>query len=135
MAYNLKVNESDAKALVPEQEIIDGIVQGIVQGSSILPLMRRLPDATSSTAVLNVLDTLPVTYWVDEGVSNGRKQTTKASWEKKKLYMQEIAVIVPIKQNLLDDAEYDIFGQLRPLLIQDAYKVIDEAIQHYSEKV
>lgn len=128
MAYNLKVSEKDAKALIPEQEIIDGIVQGITKGSSILPLMRRLPDATSDTAVMNVLDTLPITYWVDEGVANGRKQTTNASWEKKKLYMQEIAVIVPIKQNLLDDAEYDIWGQIRPLLIQDAYKLIDEAI-------
>lgn len=128
MAYNLKVNERDAKALVPEQEIIDGIVQGVIQGSSILPLMRRLPDATSDTASFTVLDSLPVTYWVDEGVNNGRKQTTNAAWAKKKMYMQEIAVIVPIKQNLLDDAEYDIFGQLRPLIIQDAYKLIDEAI-------
>ena len=41
MAYNLKVNENDAKALVPEQEIIDGIVQGIVRGSSILSLMEK----------------------------------------------------------------------------------------------
>lgn len=128
MAYNLKVNEKDAKALVPEQEIIDGIVQGITQGSSILPLMRRLPDATSDVATMTVLDSLPITYWVDEGVSNGRKQTTNAAWKNKKLYMQEIAVIVPIKQNLLDDAEYDIFEQIKPLLVQDAYKLIDEAI-------
>lgn len=128
MAYNLKVNEKDAKALVPEQEIIDGIVQGITQGSSILPLMRRLPDATSNTASFTVIDSLPVTYWVDEGVNNGRKQTTNAAWKNKKIYMQEIASIVPIKQNLLDDAEYDIFGQIQPLLIQDAYRLIDEAI-------
>lgn len=128
MAFNLKVNEKDAKALVPEQEIIDGIVQGIIQGSSILPLMRRLPDATSDTATMTVLDSLPITYWVDEGVNNGRKQTTNAAWKNKKLYMQEIATIIPIKQNLLDDAEYDIFGQVQPLLIQDAYKHIDEAI-------
>ena len=113
---------------MPEQEIINGIVQGVIQGSSILPLMRRLPDATSDVAVMNVLDTLPITYWVDEGVANGRKQTTKASWERKKLYMEEIAVIVPIKQNLLDDANYDIFEEIKPLLIQDADRLIDEAI-------
>ena len=128
MAYNLQVNANDAKVLVPEQQIIDDIVQGIIRGSSILPLMRRLPDATSDVAVMNVLDTLPITYWVDEGVANGRKQTTKASWDKKKMYMEEIAVIVPIKKNLLDDASYDIFGQMKPLLVQDAYKLIDEAI-------
>lgn len=128
MSYNLKVNEGDAKVLVPEQEIIDGIVQGVVKGSSILGLMNRLPDATSNIAKFTVLDKLPVTYWVDEGVNNGRKQTTNAAWAKKQIHMAELAVIVPIKKNLLDDAEYDIFGQMRPLLIQDAYKLIDEAI-------
>ena len=73
MAYNNIISNADAKVLQPEQEIVDSIVQGITQGSTILPLMRRLPDMVSGTATMNVLDTLPVTYWVDEGVSNGRK--------------------------------------------------------------
>ena len=128
MAYNKIISNEDAKVLQPDQQIITEIVQGVTRGSSILPLMRRLPDATSGTAVMNVLDTLPITYWVDEGVNNGLKQTTNASWKNKKLYMQEIAVIVPIKKNVLDDANYDIFGEIKPLLIQDAYRLIDEAI-------
>lgn len=128
MAFNLKVNESDAKPLVPEQEIINGIMSGIRQGSTILPLMTKLPDATSDTAVITALDALPIAYFVDEGVSNGRKQTTSAGWKNVKLHMAEIAVIVPIKQNLLNDAKYDIFGQMKPLLIEQAYKLVDEAI-------
>lgn len=128
MAFNLKVNERDARPLVPEQEIIDDIMSGIRQGSSILPLMTKLPDATSDTAVITALDALPIAYFVDEGVSNGRKQTTSAAWKNIKLHMAEIAVIVPIKQNLLNDAKYDIFGQMRPLLIEQAYKLVDEAI-------
>ena len=128
MAFNLKVNERDARPLIPEQEIIDGIMSGIRQGSSILPLMTKLPDATSDTAVITALDALPIAYFVDEGVSNGRKQTTSAAWKNVKLHMAEIAVIVPIKQNLLNDAKYDIFGQMRPLLIEQAYKLVDEAI-------
>ena len=128
MAFNLKVNERDARPLVPEQEIVDDIMSGIRQGSSILPLMTKLPDATSDTAVITALDALPIAYFVDEGVSNGRKQTTTAAWKNIKLHMAEIAVIVPIKQNLLNDAKYDIFGQMRPLLIEQAYKLVDEAI-------
>lgn len=128
MAFNLKVNERDARPLVPEQEIVDDIMSGIRQGSSILPLMTKLPDATSDTAVITALDALPIAYFVDEGVSNGRKQTTSAAWKNIKLHMAEIAVIVPIKQNLLNDAKYDIFGQMRPLLIEQAYKLVDEAI-------
>ena len=95
MAFNLKVNERDARPLVPEQEIVDDIMSGIRQGSSILPLMTKLPDATSDTAVITALDALPIAYFVDEGVSNGRKQTT---------------------------------SQMRPLLIEQAYKLVDEAI-------
>lgn len=128
MAFNLKVNERDARPLVPEQEIVDGIMSGIRQGSSILPLMTKLPDATSDTAVITALDALPIAYFVDEGVANGRKQTTNAAWKNIKLHMAEVAVIVPIKQNLLNDAKYDIFGQMRPLLIEQAYKLVDEAI-------
>lgn len=128
MAYNSIISKEDAKVLTPDQQIIDEIVTGIVQGSSILPLMRRLPDATTGVASMNVLDTLPVSYWVDEGVNGGLKQTTNVAWKGKKLYMEEIAVIVPIKKNVLDDASYDIFTEIKPLLTQSAYKIIDEAI-------
>ncbi len=128
MAYNNIISNEDAKVLQPEQEIVDSIVQGITQNSTILPLMRRLPDMVSGTASMNVLDTLPVTYFVDEGVSNGRKQTTRASWKGKKIKAEEIAVIVPIKKNVFNDSKYDIWGQIKPLIIQDAYRLIDEAI-------
>lgn len=128
MAYNLKISSSDVEVLTPDQEIIDGIVQGITQGSTILPLMRRLPNMTSGTATFNVLDTLPVTYWVDEETNNGRKQTTKAAWKNKKIKAAELAVIVPIKKNIYNDAKYDLWGQIRPLIVQDAYKMVDEAI-------
>jgi len=128
MAYNNIISNEDAKVLQPEQEIVDSIITGITQGSTILPLMRRLPDMASGTATINVLDTLPVTYFVDEGVSNGRKQTTRASWKGKKIKAEEVAVIVPIKKNVYNDSKYDIWGQIKPLIIQDAYRLIDEAI-------
>lgn len=128
MAYNLQITNEDAKVLNPEQEIIDGIIEGIVKGSTILPKMTRLPDMITGQASMNVLDTLPVAYWVDEETANGRKQTTKSAWNKKKIKAEEIAVIIPIKKNVFNDAKYDIFGQLRPRIIESAYKVIDEAI-------
>lgn len=128
MAYNLQVSANDAKVLTPDQQIVSEIVKGITTSSTILPLMRRLPDATSGQATINVLDTYPVAFWVDEDVNGGLKQTTNASWKGVKMHMQEIAVIVPIKKYILDDANYDIFGEIRPLLIESANKVIDEAI-------
>lgn len=128
MAYNLKISGEDAKVLNPEQEIVDGIIQGVVQSSTILPLMTRLPNMITGEASMNVLDTLPVTYWVDEDTANGRKQTTRSAWSKKKIKAEEIAVIVPIKKNVFNDAKYNIWEQIRPLIVENAYKVIDEAI-------
>ena len=128
MPYNSIISAKDAKVLTPDQQIVGEIITGVTKGSSILPLMNRLPDATTGQVTMNVLDTLPISFWVDEGVNDGLKQTTNVAWKGKKLYMEEIAVIVPIKKNVLDDANYDIFTEVKPLLIQSAYKLIDEAI-------
>lgn len=73
-------------------------------------MARRLPNMTSKTQTMNVLDMLPTAYWVNGEVSGtgaadsaAYKQTTKMAWDKKKLYAEEIAVIVPIPEAVLDD--------------------------------
>lgn len=126
--YNSIISNEDAKVLQPSQEIVDEIITGVRQGSTILPLMKRLRDMQSSEATLNVVDALPVAYFVDEGVSNGRKQTTRASWKGKKIKAEEIAVVVPMKKNVFNDAKYDIWTNIKPLIVESAYKLVDEAI-------
>lgn len=122
------ISKEDAKALFQDQELKNEIIQAVIQGSTILPHMEKLPDMTSDQAYITVADALPVTYWVDEGINNGRKQTTNAAWKNVKLYAAELAVVVPIKINTVRDAGYDIIGNIKPLIVQDAYKKIDEAI-------
>ena len=126
--YNSIISNEDAKVLQPSQEIVDSIITGVTNGSTILPLMKRLRNMTSSEATMNVVDALPLAYFVDEGVSNGRKQTTRASWKGKKIKAEEIAVIIPIKKNVFNDSQYDIWGQVKPLVVDSAYKLVDEAI-------
>lgn len=124
----MMISKEDAKALFKDQELKNEIIQAVIQGSTILPHMEKLPDMTSDQAYITVADALPVTYWVDEGLNNGRKQTTNAAWKNVKLYAAELAVVVPIKINTVRDAGYDIIGNIKPLIVQDAYKKIDEAI-------
>ena len=87
---------------------------------------RKLPNMTSKTQVLNVLDSLPTAYWVDG--DNGLKQTSKQAWDKKRIYAEELAVIIPIPEAVLDDADYDIWGEIKPRIVEAMGVKIDQAI-------
>lgn len=124
MATNI-VNRTDLSGLIPEP-VTREIIQGVTEGSAVLQMGRRLPNMTSKTQTMNVLDMLPTAYFVNG--DTGMKQTTKMKWDKKKIYAEEIAVIVPIPEAVLDDADYDIWGEVRPRLVEAFGKVIDGAI-------
>lgn len=126
MGYSDKISRSDAHALQVEQNIINDIIRGVEEGSSVLPLMTKLPNMTSKQARIPVLATLPEAYWVaDDG---GLKQTTKVAWKNKFITAEEIAVVVPIAEAVLDDANYDIWGEIKPKIVEAIYKKVDEAI-------
>lgn len=124
MATNI-VNRTDLSGLIPEP-VTREIIQGVTEGSAVLQMGHRLPNMTSKTQTMNVLDMLPTAYFVNG--DTGMKQTTKMKWDKKKIYAEEIAVIVPIPEAVLDDADYDIWGEVRPRLVEAFGKVIDSAI-------
>lgn len=59
---------------------------------------------------------------------------SSASWENKYITAEEIAVIIPIPEAVLDDAEYDIWAELKPSIISAFGKVIDGAVLFSTEK-
>ena len=118
---------NDVDALIETQGASE-IFEGTIRNSKALSMMRRLPNATSDKTKLRILDTLPVTYFVDETEDNGRKNITKLAWDKKFINIAELAVIVPIKENLLNDADIDIWAQVRPRLEEALGRKIDDAI-------
>ena len=124
MATNI-VNRTDLSGLIPEP-VTREIIQGVTEGSAVLQMGRRLPNMTRKTQTMNVLDMLPTAYFVTG--DTGMKQTTKIKWDKKKIYAEELAVIVPIPEAVLDDADYDIWGEVRPRLVEAFGKAIDGAI-------
>ena len=122
-----KIDRSDIDALV-ETQVADEIFEGVVTNSKALSLFRRLPNMTSDKTKLRILDSLPIAYFVDETEDNGRKNITKMAWDKKYINAAEIAVIVPIKENDLADADVDLWAQIRPRLVEAFGKKIDDAI-------
>ena len=111
--------------LIPEP-VSREIFQGVVESSAVLKAGRKLPNMTTKTQSVNVLDMLPMAYWVDG--DTGFKQTSAMSWEKKKLYAEELAVIIPIPEAVLDDSNYDIWGEVRPRIVEAMGRKIDEAV-------
>ena len=111
--------------LIPEP-VTREIFQGVVEQSAVLKAGRKLPNMTSKTQSINVLDMLPLAYWVDG--DTGFKRTSAQAWEKKKLYAEELAVIIPIPEAVLDDTNYDIWGEVKPRIVEAMGRRIDEAI-------
>jgi HK97 family phage major capsid protein len=72
-----------------------------------------------------VLSALPVAYWVTG--DTGLKQTSELNWANKYLDVRELAVIVPIPINVMSDADFDIWGEARPRLVEAFGAKLDAA--------
>ena len=118
---------NDVDALI-ETQVANEIFEGTIRQSKSLSMFKRLPNATSDKTKLRILDSLPVAYFVDETSNNGRKNITKLAWDKKYINIAELAVIVPIKENLLNDSSIDIWATVRPRIEEAFAKKIDNAM-------
>lgn len=121
------ISRTDVDSLI-EVQVANEIFEGVIKDSKALSMFRRLPNMTSDKTKLRVLDSLPVAYFVDETTNNGRKNTTKMAWDKKFINAAELAVIVPIKENVLNDSSIDIWAEVRPRIVEAFAKKIDNAM-------
>lgn len=121
------ITKNDAYALF-EPDVINEVVEGAIKNSAVLSMFRRLPNMTSNQTKMRVLDSLPMAYWVDAKTNNGRKKLTQMAWDKKFITAEELAVIIPIKEDVLDDADYDIWADVKPRLAEAIGKTVDLAV-------
>lgn len=118
------IDRSGAESLIPIQESNE-IIQGTIAQSAVLSRGRKLANMTSKQYKMPVLDMLPIAYFVNG--DSGQKKTTKQAWDKKFITAEEIAVIVPIPEAVLDDSEYDIWAEVKPRVTEAFGRVIDGA--------
>ena len=112
------------------------VFRGVLGKSKALELGRRLPDMVGKTTKLNVLENLPIAYWVKnmstpdgEADEIKNKPITELAWKGVDLVAEEIACIVPVSINTLRDVEnyIDIVPQITEQ-VQGAFaQVIDSA--------
>ena len=118
-------NREAAEALI-RQQIIDSIVQDAPKSSIVMQLGRRLPNMTSNQTRMRVLDTLPTAYWVDG--DTGFKQTSMQAWDNVYINAGKLAVIVPIPDAVVADADTDLIGEITPRINESIGKRFDAAI-------
>lgn len=110
-----------------EPDVIEEIIQGTIKNSVAMQVMRKLPNMTTDMMKMRVLDALPVAYWVGSD-NNGRKKLTKMAWDKKFIVAEELAVIVPIKENTLNDTDINLWEEIKPRIFEAFGKAFDQAV-------
>lgn len=125
MPFNSMISRSDSEALIPES-VTREILQNVPKTSLVMQLGRKLPNMNRKQQRLPVLSLMPYAYFVNG--DTGLKQTSRVAWDNKYLNAEEIAVIIPIPEAVLDDADYDIWGEVRPLAVEALGAKFDKAV-------
>lgn len=119
------VDRQAAEALIQEQ-LIETIQQDTPKQSVFMQLARKLPNMTSKQTRVPVLDMLPMAYWVNG--DNGFKQTSEQAWDNVFLTAEELAVIVPVPEAVIEDASFDIMGEIQPRVVEAIGQRVDSAV-------
>src|SRR5665647_616973 len=120
------ITRAEVASLIGE-EYGPQVIKAATQGSTALAAFPNINMGTKTTN-MTVLATLPVAAWVTDVDNAGVKATAQATWVNKTLVAEEIAVIIPIHENTLDDATEDILAQLADLGGQAIGKALDQAV-------
>lgn len=124
MATYDSLTDSTAAGALATEDVASTIIAGLPAQSAALRTFRRV-NMTKSQQRMPVLSALPVAYWVTG--DTGLKQTSEMAWGNKYLDVRELAVIVPVPINVIEDSDFDIAGEAVPRLIEAFGAKLDAA--------
>jgi HK97 family phage major capsid protein len=124
MAYNNVISRADAAGTIPV-EYSNELLGGIAQESFLMRMARRLRNMTVYEEKLPVLSALATAYF--PGGDTGLVQTSEINWEDVVIYAEDLAVIVPVSKNVLNDSNVPIWNEVKSELITAAGVAVDNA--------
>ena len=113
-----------ANALIPIEASRE-IIKVATEQSVVLSLASK-QDMGTQLRDMPVLATKPSAYFVTG--DTGLKQTTTAAWKNIRLTAEEIAVLIVIPNNVMNDASRSLWDQLRPEVGEAIGKALDAAV-------
>jgi HK97 family phage major capsid protein len=139
--------EADALPLIP-QEVASEIVNGITEASAVLSLFRRLPNMSSRTLRMPVLNSMGAANFIAGTVNDdltlgadneapdsvaedgipGLKSTHQMEWTNVYIHAEPLAIILPIGEDVLEDSQYPIWDEIRPRIVEAFGIAIDNAV-------
>jgi HK97 family phage major capsid protein len=123
------VDRSASSALIPE-DVAAQIIQEAPAQSAALQLFRRVRMSRKQQR-MPVLAALPSAGFltaVGGDTDIGFKPMTAARWANRYLNAEPLGAIVAIPEDVLDDSEFDMWGEIRPRLVEAIGKAIDAAV-------
>ena len=122
------ISRTDVATLIQE-EYSSALLDTAASTSAALSAFENVPLGTKITN-LPVLTSLPEAAWVSESSTTaaGTKQTSKAVWGNKQFVVEEVAVIIPIHEDVLDDATEDLLARLTAMGGAALGKTLDQAV-------
>lgn len=127
------ISRAEVSTLIQEN-YSDTLLLAATQASTVLSAFTPVNMGTKLTH-LPVLATLPEAGWVSEAAdSTGVKPTSEVVWADRTLVAEEIAVIIPVHENVIDDATVSVLDEIARSGGQAIGKKLDQAVLFGTQK-
>lgn len=122
------ISRSEVATLIQE-EYANTLLNAATEGSTALSAFPTVSMGTKLTH-LPVLATLPEAGWVSESATQpeGVKPQSQVTWEDRTLVAEELAVIIPVHEDVLADCTVSALDQIAQLGGQAIGKKFDQAV-------
>lgn len=125
------ISRADALALIRNQDGAE-IWQAVPEFSAALRTFRRVNMGTkiSTYPIIGALPNAAFVSGEDADDADSLKPTTSMAWTSRDLTAEEIAGIVVIPENVIDDAasDFDLWAEIRPRIAEAVGATLDAAV-------